>query len=59
MWKRKMFLHYQFWHWFLLQSLLDQALKEAPYFVCSFDESYNSTIKKRQMDMIVMQTLSQ
>ena len=22
------------------QSLLDQALKEAPYFVCSFDESY-------------------
>ena len=35
------------------QSLLDQALKEAPYFVCSFDESYNSTIKKGHMDIIV------
>ena len=35
------------------QSSLDQALKEAPYLVCSFDESYNSTIKKGQMDTIV------
>ena len=35
------------------QSLFDQALKEVPYFVYSFAESYNSTIKKGQMDMIV------
>ena len=26
--------------------LLDQALKEAPYFARSFDKSYNSTVKK-------------
>ena len=45
-----MFLHYQFWHW---SSFLDQVLKEAPYLVCSFDESYNSTIKRGQMGMIV------
>ena len=37
-------------HYF--ESLLDQALKEAPYFACSFNKSYNSTIKKGQMDMI-------
>lgn len=34
------------------QFLLDQALKEAPYFVCSFDESYNSAIKKGQANLI-------
>ena len=34
--------------------MLEQALKEAPYFVCSFDESYSSTVKKRQMNMIVL-----
>ena len=33
--------------------LLDQALKEAPYFARSFDKSYNSTIKKGQMGMIL------
>ena len=33
------------------QSFLDQVLKEASYFVCSFDESDNSTIKKEQMGM--------
>ena len=35
------------------QSLLDQALKEARYFLYSFDELYNNTIKKAKMDMIV------
>ena len=35
------------------QSLLNQALKEAPCFVCLFDESYESTTKKGEMDMSV------
>ena len=52
MWKYQMFIiNFGIGPYF--QSLLDLALKEAPYFVCSFDESYNSTIKKGQRDMIV------
>lgn len=31
--------------------MLDQALEESPYYVCCFNESYNSTIKKGQIDI--------
>ena len=33
------------------QSLLQESLTEARYLAPCFDESYNSTIKKKQMDM--------
>ena len=48
-----MLLHYQFWYWSLLSIFAYQALKEAPCFVCLFDESYESTTKKGEMDMSV------
>ena len=32
------------------KSLLKESLKESPYYACCFDESYNSSIKKGQMD---------
>ena len=44
------------------QSFFDQVHKEAPYFACSFDESFNNTIKKGQMGLsvsgIILQTWS-
>ena len=33
------------------RSLLQDALNNAPYYVCSFDECFNDVIKKGQMDM--------
>ena len=33
------------------QSILDEALREAPYHVRCFDESHNKSVKKGQMDM--------
>ena len=35
------------------KSLLAEALNDASHCICCFDESYNSVIKKRQMDMHV------
>ena len=35
------------------KSLLEESLKESRYYVCCFDESHNSSIKKGQMDFHV------
>ena len=35
------------------RSLLQDALNNAPFYVCSFDECHNNMIKKGQMDMLI------